>query len=273
MTTLRGSPRFTLLLSVVGAMIVALDGTVLLLVQPTMQRDLGASLPQIQWTSTGCLIAVASLLIFAGRLAALAGLLAASASLFGTLFVATYYLHEVLALDPLASGLRVLPLTAMMVIGAPVVGLLLRRFTARGVAVTAMGLVALGIGLLSRLDEASTTVAIGGCSLVLGAGFSAMMVTATGVVVGHAPAEAAGVAGGLQQTVMNVGPTLGFAAATTLLGLATPDATAFVSAMGTTLLALAAVAAVGVLFALMMPRGTTPEPATVPAPSRRRLLT
>ncbi|MPY46351.1 MFS transporter, partial [Streptomyces phyllanthi] len=54
--------------SVLGAVIVALDGTVLTIAQPTLQRDLGASFTQVQWTSTGYLIAVASLLVFAGRL-------------------------------------------------------------------------------------------------------------------------------------------------------------------------------------------------------------
>lgn len=60
--------RLTLTSSVVGAVIVALDGTVLTVAQPTLRRDLGASLVQVQWTSTGYLIAVACLLVFAGRL-------------------------------------------------------------------------------------------------------------------------------------------------------------------------------------------------------------
>lgn len=58
----------TLASSVVGAVIVALDGTVLTVAQPTLQRDLGASFAQVQWTSTGYLIAVAGLLVFSGRL-------------------------------------------------------------------------------------------------------------------------------------------------------------------------------------------------------------
>ncbi|MGG7570800.1 hypothetical protein [Streptomyces sirii] len=40
-------------------------------------------------------------------------LLSASAALFGTLFVATYFLQDVLGLDPLQCGLRALP-PAMM---------------------------------------------------------------------------------------------------------------------------------------------------------------
>lgn len=60
--------QIALLVSVVGAMIVALDGTILLMAQPGMQRDLGASVAQIQWTSTSYLVAVAALLVIAGRL-------------------------------------------------------------------------------------------------------------------------------------------------------------------------------------------------------------
>ncbi len=60
--------RLTLAGSVTGAVIVALDGTVLTVAQPHLQRDLHATFAQVQWTSTGYLIAVASLLVFAGRL-------------------------------------------------------------------------------------------------------------------------------------------------------------------------------------------------------------
>ncbi|MFE0702367.1 MFS transporter [Streptomyces sp. NPDC058872] len=58
----------TLLCSVVGAAVVALDGTVLTIVRPALRRDLHAHVGQVQWTSTGCLVAVAGLLVFAGRL-------------------------------------------------------------------------------------------------------------------------------------------------------------------------------------------------------------
>jgi MFS family permease len=57
-----------LLVSVAGAMIVAMDGTILIVAQPSLGRDLGANVAQVQWTSTGYLLAVASLLVIAGRL-------------------------------------------------------------------------------------------------------------------------------------------------------------------------------------------------------------
>ncbi|MGW3395073.1 MFS transporter [Streptomyces hydrogenans] len=58
----------TLACSVTGAAVVALDGTVLTLAQPALQRDLHTGVAQVQWTSTGYLVAVASLLVLAGRL-------------------------------------------------------------------------------------------------------------------------------------------------------------------------------------------------------------
>ncbi|MBK3580280.1 MFS transporter [Streptomyces sp. MBT65] len=64
--TARG--RLVLAGSAAGAAVVALDGTVLTVVQPTLQRELGASLAQVQWTSTAYLVAVASLLVSAGRI-------------------------------------------------------------------------------------------------------------------------------------------------------------------------------------------------------------
>ncbi|QIJ65723.1 MFS transporter [Streptomyces sp. JB150] len=60
--------RLALASSVAGAVVVALDGTLLTIAQPTLQRDLGASFAQAQWTTTGYLVAVAALLVFAGRL-------------------------------------------------------------------------------------------------------------------------------------------------------------------------------------------------------------
>ncbi|MGV9849806.1 MFS transporter [Streptomyces sp. NPDC003442] len=198
---------------------------------------------------------------------ALGVLVAASAALFGALFLGTYYLQDVLALDPLGSGLRALPLAVMMVLGAPVAAMLTRRQGARRTAVAGMVLVAAGVLLMSRLGRGSGAEAIGGCFLLLGAGFAIVMVTATTVVVRDASVDTAGVAGGLQQTAMNIGPALGVAAATTLMSVAgrgdttgrppgdgpRSAADVFLSAMGPALTVLAAVAAAGALLATGLP--------------------
>lgn len=405
------NPRLALAGSVTGAVVVALDGTVLTIAQPTLQRDLGGSFGQVQWTSTGYLVAVASLLVFAGRLgdrfghrrlfgigmlgfgaasagiglapgigwviglrvvqgvfgallqpatlgmlratyppdrlpgpiavrtaaigvaaavgplaggvlvawagwravfflnvlpavalgvlalaarepksepatrarldlagalllavtlgflvhalvsrhwlgtavSALAGaafvrherrttnpllprafagpalgvLVTASATLSGTLFLATYLMQDTLGLDPFQSALRCLPLAVLMVAAAATCPPLLRRAEAGRTTAAAMGVLAAGVLVLSRASGAAA-LCVG--FALLGAAFGTVMVAATHVVVRRSPVESAGVAGGLQQTAMNVGPVLGVALAATGVPLATLAAVALAGA-------------------------------------------
>ncbi|WP_317446397.1 MFS transporter [Streptomyces collinus] len=172
--------------------------------------------------------------------AALGLLVAASAALFGTLFAETYVLQRQLALDPFQSALRSLPLAVLMVLSAALCPALLRRLGARRTVAAAMALLALGV---LDLSGATGTPALGGGFALLGAGFGTVMVAATEVVVRGARVAEAGVAGGLQQTALNVGPVLGVAAGTALMGAGPRPA----------LLVLAAVAALAVPAARALP--------------------
>nr|WP_197972993.1 MULTISPECIES: MFS transporter [Streptomyces] len=180
--------------------------------------------------------------------AALGVLTAASAALSGTLFVGTYVLQRALGLDPLRSALLSLPLAVLMIAAAPVCAVLLRRTGARRTTVAAMTVLAVGILVLV---PAARPLPLGVGFALLGAGFGTVMVAATHVVVRQAPVASAGVAGGLQQTAMNVGPVLGVAMATTLMGAGRAP-----------LLALAGVAVAGAVAALLLPG----------APGRRPLV-
>ncbi|MFG2786076.1 MFS transporter [Streptomyces sp. NPDC048419] len=146
---------------------------------------------------------------------ALGMLVAASAALHGALFVATFLLQDTLGYDPLHMALLGLPLAALMILAAPGSALLLHRIGARSTTVTAMTVLSAGILVLGR---GSGAVALCSGFALLGAGFGTVMVAATHVVVRRAAVGSAGVAGGLQQTALNVGPALGVALATTLLG-------------------------------------------------------
>ncbi|WP_037855217.1 MFS transporter [Streptomyces sp. NRRL F-2799] len=172
--------------------------------------------------------------------AALGLLVAVSAALFGTLFVETYVLQRDLGLDPFQSALRSVPLAVMMVASASWCPVLLRRLGARWTVGAATALLALGGAVLSR---ATGTVALGCGFALLGAGFGTVMVAATHVVVRQAAVSVAGVAGGLQQTALNVGPVVGVAAATALMGAGARAA----------LLVLAAVAVMAVPLAALLP--------------------
>ncbi|MDX3242004.1 MFS transporter [Streptomyces sp. ME18-1-4] len=147
---------------------------------------------------------------------ALGVLVVASAALNGGLFVCVYVLQDDLRLTPLRSALLSLPLAVFLVAAAPVSAVLLRRAGARATVAGATALLSVGLLVLAR---AFGSVAFCAGFALVGAGFGAMMVAATHVVVRQAPAKWAGVAGGLQQTAMNVGPVLGVASATVLMAL------------------------------------------------------
>ncbi|MFI1710958.1 MFS transporter [Streptomyces griseoruber] len=147
---------------------------------------------------------------------ALALLVTTSAALNGGLFACVYVLQDGLGLTALHSALLSLPLAVFLIAAAPVSALLLRRAGARAAVTGATAVLGAGLLVLARAPGEVTFAA--GFALV-GAGFGTVMVAATHVVVRQAPAEAAGVAGGLQQTAMNVGPVLGVASATVLMGL------------------------------------------------------
>ncbi|MFJ8826019.1 MFS transporter [Streptomyces sp. NPDC102467] len=180
---------------------------------------------------------------------ALAILLAASAALFGTLFVASYFLQDVLGLDAVDTALRMLPAALCMILAAPLSAVLLRRFGARATTGAGMAVLALGVFAFGRLDETATALAVGACAFATGAGFGTVMVSATEVLVRRAAAGDAGVAGGLQQTAMNVGPTLGTAVSATLLATGRD----FTASMGTALTVLAVLTCAGAVAARQLP--------------------
>jgi len=132
-------------------------------------------------------------------------------ALFGAMFFMTFYLENVHGLDPVGAGVRLLPMTAMLIVGAPLSGAMITRLGPRLPIVTGMLLAAVALVGLSRLGAASSPNDTILWFLLLGLGLSPVMVGATDVIVGNAPVELAGVAGGLQSTAMQVGGTLGTA--------------------------------------------------------------
>ncbi|MFF0593693.1 MFS transporter [Streptomyces antibioticus] len=188
------------------------------------------TLPHLTWSAPAALLAGAAFVRHERRApapslppdvigspavgAALLLLVTVSAALNGGLFACVYVLQDGLGLTPLHSALLALPLPVLLIGAAPVSAVLLRR---AGAHVTVAGAtVLLAAGLLLLAAAPGPLLFCAGFALA-GAGFGTVMVAATHVVVRQAPVASAGVAGGLQQTAMNVGPTLGVAAATVLM--------------------------------------------------------
>src|SRR6266581_138697 len=132
-------------------------------------------------------------------------------AMFGAMFFMTFYLENVHGLDPIAAGVHLLPMTAMLIIGSPISGTLISKLGPRIPLVAGMALAAVAMFGLSRLGAASSPDQTIAWFVMLGLGLSPVMVGATNVIVGNAPVELAGVAGGLQSTAMQLGGALGTA--------------------------------------------------------------
>ncbi|MGP3947435.1 MFS transporter [Streptomyces sp. 7N604] len=129
----------------------------------------------------------------------------------GGLFFVTFYLQNVHGMSPVDSGLRLLPLTGMMIVASPLAGALITKFGPRIVLVGGMVCTAVAMLGMSALEVDTGTGVMSVWFALLGMGLAPVMVGATEVIVGNAPLEHAGVAGGLQQAAMQVGGSLGTA--------------------------------------------------------------
>src|ERR1700757_2140389 len=65
---MRGNPRWTLVAVSIGVIMVGLDASVVAIANPRIAADLHASLSDLQWITDAYLLALASLLIFGGKL-------------------------------------------------------------------------------------------------------------------------------------------------------------------------------------------------------------
>ncbi|MET7608899.1 MFS transporter [Streptomyces avermitilis] len=129
----------------------------------------------------------------------------------GGLFFVTFYLQNVHGMSPVDAGLHLLPLTGMMIVGSPVAGMLITKTGPRIPLAGGMALTAIAMYGMSTLETDTSGAVMSLWFALLGLGLAPVMVGATEVIVGNAPMELSGVAGGLQQAAMQIGGSLGTA--------------------------------------------------------------
>ncbi|WP_062344189.1 DHA2 family efflux MFS transporter permease subunit [Herbidospora yilanensis] len=132
-------------------------------------------------------------------------------SMFGAMFFLTFFFQGVHGLSPLESGLRMLPMSAGMIVASPLAGFLIGKLGPRIMISGGMLITAVAMFLMSRLSIEATFVDSAIPFVLLAFGLSPVFVGATEIIVGNAPEELSGVAGGLQQSAMQVGGALGTA--------------------------------------------------------------
>ncbi|MFI1352585.1 MFS transporter [Streptomyces sp. NPDC020898] len=129
----------------------------------------------------------------------------------GGLFFVTFYLQNVHGMSPIDAGLHLLPLTGMMIVGSPLAGAMISKTGPRIPLAGGMACVAIAMYGMSTLETDTGSGIMSLWFAMLGLGLAPVMVGATEVIVGNAPMELSGVAGGLQQAAMQIGGSLGTA--------------------------------------------------------------
>jgi EmrB/QacA subfamily drug resistance transporter len=132
-------------------------------------------------------------------------------ALFGSLFAMTQFLQLVHGYSPLSAGLRALPFAAAVLVTAPMSSGFVRRFGIR--LVVPAGLLAMAAGLiwLSQATPVSSFLFISIGVLAMGVGMGLVVAPAGESIMSVLPAEQTGVGSAVNDTVQELGGSLGVA--------------------------------------------------------------
>ncbi|MGI5125305.1 MFS transporter [Pseudonocardia sp. CA-107938] len=205
-----------------------------------------------------------------GRSAGYLASMLAAAAMFGTFFLLTQFLQEVLGFDALAAGLGFLALMLPQLVTVRLVPRLLARWRPRVLVPTGAALAGAAALWLSRLDASSTYAGgLVGPMLLIGIGGGLVFVPLTRTILAAVPPEQAGAASGTLQVTQYTGTALGVAVLVGVYAAAGRAGLALPSALATGMLAAAAfVVAVAVLARAADSARITSEPgATGSAPT------
>lgn len=135
-------------------------------------------------------------------------------ALFGAVFFISLYLQNVQGFSPVQAGVRTLPLSLALMVTAPLSGVITQKFGPRPAMVIGLAAVSAGLFSLAFLHADSGYPALWPAFALLGAGIGLVLTASSDAIIGNAPVDDAGVAGGLQSTGVQLGGVLG----TTILG-------------------------------------------------------
>lgn len=146
------------------------------------------------------------------RVTALVAIALVAAAMAAYFFILALYFQQIQGYSPLRTSAAFLPPVAAVLFTASVGGRAVRRFGARAVTAAGLGTAALGLVLLAGLDAESPyfgLLAAGIALFPVGAGFT--FSGATVLAVEDAAPHQAGLAGGVVNTAMEIGPPVGLA--------------------------------------------------------------
>ncbi|MCK9901630.1 MFS transporter [Frankia sp. Cpl3] len=130
-------------------------------------------------------------------------------AMFGVLFFLTLYLQNVHGYSAVETGVRLLPLTVVFMFGSPVAASLTTRYGPRVPIGIGMLLTSAALFWMTGLSTDSSYMLLWPPLLGIGIGIAFVAVASAEAIVGNAPLELSGVAGGLQSTAMQLGGAIG----------------------------------------------------------------
>ncbi|AFR51088.1 MFS transporter [Gordonia sp. KTR9] len=143
--------------------------------------------------------------------------------MFAVLYYSTQFLQFVLGYDALETGIRLLPLGAAVFLGSAITGKLTPKLGVRATVVIGMIIGTAGMFLLARIDAGSTYTDFVAPLLMLGFTLGLSIAPATDTIMGSFPDSELGVAGGANDTALELGGALGIAILGSVLGTAYRD--------------------------------------------------
>ncbi|MCX5385016.1 DHA2 family efflux MFS transporter permease subunit [Streptomyces sp. NBC_00083] len=206
-------------------------------------------------------INAASLLMFVG--------------MFGSIFLLSQFLQNVIGYSPTEAGLRMLPWTGMPMIAAPIAGFLSDKIGGRPVVAAGLALQAAGLAWFALIVSPQMSYAEQLPALIIsGIGMGLYFAPAANLVMSSVRPSEQGIASGANNALREVGGALGIAVLASVFSAqgGYGSAQAFVDGLGPALWAGAGAVAVAAVAAALLPRRATPLPGVTEDPVPEREL-
>lgn len=177
-------------------------------------------------------------------------------------FLAPFYLQSIRLFSPVITGLLYMPMPIATLIAAPIAGALSDRFDTRILSSIGMGVMAVGLFMLSFLNITTSYGYIIASLAICGLGSGMFQTPNNTAVMGNAPQENRGTASGILATSRNVGMVMGVALSGALFfvlsgsgipngAVSTQEQNTFIYALHITYIVAAAIALLAMLASLM----------------------
>jgi len=178
-------------------------------------------------------------------------------AMFGVFFFVSLYMQNILGYSAVQAGAAFLPMTILIILIAPLAGRTTDRVGSRGLMTVGMLLIALQLGLFSRLGESASYWQLLPALVIGGVGMAFTMTPSAAAATRSVPVDKAGVGSAVLNSARQVGGTMGIAVMGAIVasqagGIRSPAA--FMQGFDDALLVAAVIALVGAVVAFVLVR-------------------